>query len=467
MSDAQQHEGPPDSSVHEDEARPRKWLARWIKWRWLRAVIKVSLCLLLVLILAYISMSLYFGIRLKATLDEMRAQGEPLTVQEVCERYAGPPKENAAPLYLDALAQVKDPTSYNNIPASGQEGDLSKVREALEGDALALRLLLAASTRPRCQFDVDGDPGMSRLKRFSNMRSLARMLGCAVVVAAEDEQIEEAYRRVLAGLKLAELVAMDPVLISQLVSYAIRAIIGHAAKAPLSKAPPPAALRDELSAAMVGRDLPEEFAICLRGERAMALAIIQGPRFPAARPLRYAWQFGYLRVTNRFIARASQPYRLRGEGESDAVRSLPWYCLFGKMLWDAFSRAKMTRDKTIAKLALLHIAMGLEVYHREKGSYPEALAALRTELKWTVPEDIFSGREYAYRTEGKRFLLYSFGPDLDDDAGRPLGIQIYMPGDKATVMKSEDGDLMWIPYGCKAEFRARAGYPSAKKRVRR
>ena len=124
----------------------------------------------------------------------------------------------------------------------------------------------------------------------------------------------------------------------------------------------------------------------------------------------------------------------------------------------------MTRDKTIAKLVLLHIAMGLEVYHREKGSYPGALAALRTELKWTVPEDVFSGSEYVYRLEGDLFLLYSLGPDLDDDEGQPLGFQIYMPGDKPTVMKSEDGDLVWIPYGCKAEFRARAGYPPATER---
>ncbi len=467
MSDPQPHERPSDPAAHEGEARPRKWLARWVKWRWLRAVIKVSLCFLLVLVLVYVLMALYFGVRLRATLNSMRANGQPLTMQEVCERYAGPPKENAAPLYLDALAQVKDPTSYNNIPASGQEGDLSKVREALEGDAEALRLLLAASTRPRCQFNVDGDPGMARLKRFSNMRSLARMFGCAIVVAAEDEQIEEAYRRVLAGLKLAEHVAMDPVLISQLVSYAIRAIIGHAAKDPLSKAPPPPALREQLSAAMVGCDLPEEFAICLRGERAMGLAITQDPRFPAARPLRYAWQFGYLRVIDRFIGRASQPYRLTGEGEAAAVQSLPWYCMFGKMLWGPLSRAKMERDKTIARLALLHIAMGLEVYRMEEGSYPKTLAALRSALNWTVPEDIFSGKDYVYRLEGDQFLLYSLGLDLDDDGGRPLGSQVYMPGDKGAVMKSEDGDLMWIPYGRKAEFRARAGYPPAKKRVRR
>jgi len=461
MSDAQPSERPSDPSARGHDASSHKGSARWIKWRWLRVAIKVSLCLLLVLILTYMSMALYFGIRLKATLDRMHADGEPLTMQEIRSRYRGPAEENAAHLYRDAAAHIDVPSVYASSWAERKH--LADVRKALAADADALRLVIAASRRPGCQFEEEEyPPHKGTLSRLSDMRRLSRLLVWATVAATEDGQINEAYRRVIAGLRMGEHLAMNPLLITQLVSYSIRNLAQEGARVVLAKAPPPLAVREVLATLLVERDLKEEFARCMVGERAMGLTISQGPQFPAPRPLRRAWQFGYLRVINRFTAQAAQPIRSTGKDESAVVESLPWYCLFGKMLWDPLVRAKVGRDTTIAKFALLHIAIGLEVYRREAGSYPGVLATLRTELKWSVPEDIFSGRDYVYRREGDRFLLYSLGPDLDDDGGRPLGFQIYMPGDEASVMKSEDGDLMWVPYGRKAEYRARAGYPPTK-----
>ena len=71
MPDTGQQEEPQALGTREGEPPRRAWLARWVKWHWLRVLIKAALCLVIVVVLAYVSITLYFGIRLKSTLHEM------------------------------------------------------------------------------------------------------------------------------------------------------------------------------------------------------------------------------------------------------------------------------------------------------------------------------------------------------------------------------------------------------------
>ncbi|NIO66236.1 MAG: hypothetical protein GTO28_12345, partial [Gammaproteobacteria bacterium] len=50
----------------------------------------------------------------------------------------------------------------------------------------------------------------------------------------------------------------------------------------------------------------------------------------------------------------------------------------------------------------------------EHGSLPASLAELEA-AGWDLPADPFGGGEYRYRREGRGFVVWSIGPDMDDD----------------------------------------------------
>jgi len=76
----------------------------------------------------------------------------------------------------------------------------------------------------------------------------------------------------------------------------------------------------------------------------------------------------------------------------------------------AEGRVKMTADLTVVSLALAG-------YHADNGEYPDGLAALAPKYIPEVPKDVFTGAPLHYRREGKGYLLYSVGPNQEDNRG--------------------------------------------------
>jgi hypothetical protein len=66
----------------------------------------------------------------------------------------------------------------------------------------------------------------------------------------------------------------------------------------------------------------------------------------------------------------------------------------------------------------LQIAFALAAYQRDNGTYPKSLDALAPKYLAKVPGDLFTGKPLVYRPAEKGFLLYSFGPNGQDDEGR-------------------------------------------------
>ncbi|MEZ6068761.1 MAG: hypothetical protein R3C10_00540 [Pirellulales bacterium] len=60
---------------------------------------------------------------------------------------------------------------------------------------------------------------------------------------------------------------------------------------------------------------------------------------------------------------------------------------------------------------------GGAVYRAENGSYPDAAGQARAELLDEVPRDVFSGEPLHYELRGDGYLLYSVGPDGENDGG--------------------------------------------------
>ena len=104
----------------------------------------------------------------------------------------------------------------------------------------------------------------------------------------------------------------------------------------------------------------------------------------------------------------------------EAVKHLPLYRrILSNMLLPIYGRAASRRDSTTALLGAAEVGLALAAYHAEHGTYPDSLAELET-AGWDLPNDPFGGGPLHYRTEGDGFVVWSLGPDMDDDGGRPF-----------------------------------------------
>ncbi len=91
-----------------------------------------------------------------------------------------------------------------------------------------------------------------------------------------------------------------------------------------------------------------------------------------------------------------------------------------------------------AQMAILETRLAVRLYRHEKGREPSTLKALVPRYLPEIPADPFAPKPLVYRREGPRTLIYSRGPDGDDNGGKP-----YTPG---TGQKT-DGDVArsWMP----------------------
>jgi hypothetical protein len=78
--------------------------------------------------------------------------------------------------------------------------------------------------------------------------------------------------------------------------------------------------------------------------------------------------------------------------------------------------------KHVAQLRMLIIKLALRAYELDHDRLPQSLSELVPDYLQAVPVDPFSNAPFRYRPNDtdNGYILYSFGPDRDDDNGQPL-----------------------------------------------
>ncbi len=120
-------------------------------------------------------------------------------------------------------------------------------------------------------------------------------------------------------------------------------------------------------------------------------------------------------------------------------RLLPVAVLYGT----AFGR-NHNFGRSVAKTNLLHeaalVAIALEQYRRREGEWPEDLSELTPQHLPDVPLDPYAtgGASLTYRVVDGQPLLYSVGPNQQDDGGTP-------PPEAQRPLESDDGDWILLP----------------------
>jgi len=94
----------------------------------------------------------------------------------------------------------------------------------------------------------------------------------------------------------------------------------------------------------------------------------------------------------------------------------PWYAIGTKLTAGVFpdniaERIEIARRERI-------IALALAAFHTQNHHYPSTLKSLEEFWGSALPKDLYSGKSFRYRSDGKTFHLYSIGIDRVDGGGK-------------------------------------------------
>jgi hypothetical protein len=176
------------------------------------------------------------------------------------------------------------------------------------------------------------------------------------------------------------------------------------------------------------------------------------------RPMLYADELQYLQCVDELERYGSLPpqERVNARTTPDGEPPVPRWAILTRVVAPVFKRIDLRFESATAQRRLLQTALGLQVYRQRHGRYPTTLAELRA-MGCVVPVDNFSEQDFVYRPVGRGYLLYSVGPDLADDGGRPHWTQL--PQQEGVTPRYQpppitaSGDLVWpepgvpTPYG--------------------
>ena len=377
---------------------------------------------------------------IEARLAAIRQAGEPVTLFELDSWYVEPPAgENAAPLYGQAFAAL-----------SLQDASTKAFREQ---NQKALEFLHQATARTSCRFPVNLRAGQQALMpHLPKMKSCAQLLSQQARFEAVNGRADLAVQCVLDGLRVVRALDAEPTAISQ----SVRLTSEQIASAGLEQTLNYAALSltnltklqrafEETEKAGVGM-LARGFA----GERCITASMFTAPvevAANAAAAMRQPRPDGFFARYRRtstnqadyaycldhmtaLVGAAQAPFpdclTIIGPWEGDVgIAKSRGYVIAGLMLPNMAMLLERSAV-TSAYLRLAQTALALERYRlAHGGSLPAESSALVPEYLAAIPADPFDGKPLRYKKAQKGYVIYSIGPDRQDDGG--TGLRPEMP----------------------------------------
>jgi hypothetical protein len=327
-------------------------------------------------------------------------------------------------------------TEGQSIPLSKMESEW--IEQFLDENESLFDRLETALTLPGCQFGeyprlatqtpAPDDAAMKRvMDGLAAVREMARWASLKSLWAFSKGNTEEAVRWNLAGLRVANLVKSDPILISSLVHIAITRLM--IADLPILLSEPGNDLDiwadtvDELSS--LGG--PTELSVFLKGELCFMLEktkAMAGNENLLSNSL-------MVNPTKAYAADVFAPiiqtledesiwfYRYYQDLEaelSDAGPSILPGRTLAETLTPGLVRALWAYDIQIVRARQAILGIELARYKSENGAFPESIDSLQTSIE-NVTIDRFSNHPFKYQKLAHGYQLYSFGSDGDDDGG--------------------------------------------------
>ncbi len=394
------------------------------------------------------------GRALERRMNEVRAQGLPVTLEELNESYTIPPDaENAANLYLDAFDnkvewsgedKEKLPMVGNaRLPARTEpisEPNQVLIRQYLTDNQAALTILHEAAILPHARYPIDLTQGFNAQATWLiHVRQCARLLELEALMHIEQDDPNQALQSVQTGLALAQSLK-SPVLIDFMVRMAAYASQLHALERVMSRtvltreqlqgmaelihSPHAAhsikyALTGEMCTGLSALRMPLQDMASMMGSDSPLLALALGPMRALGLLKRDA--LSYLGIMQDYIAATELPSPERlaiAKAITEDVEQGKRGGFLTRMIVPALGRVMELESRTQAQRLVAYCALSVEQYRLALGRLPESLDELVPQYLDTVPQDPFDGQPLRYRVLERGFVVYSIGEDLSDDDGK-------------------------------------------------
>jgi RNA polymerase sigma factor (sigma-70 family) len=390
--------------------------------------------------------------------------GLPRTLAELNAWYVEPPAgQNAATYYLQGYRalQLKGADQNPNLPILGKlpfpapgkplpAAAKLALTSFVQANQEALQLFTQGAQCDGSRYPMDFTRRDLSMTHFAQIKHDLQVVWAAALLDAENNQGKQAADDVLVTFSLARSLTAEPDLISQLVRVACVENAVAELEQILNRTAVPAESLSELSrtfqAMEVSEATGEGFNRSLIGERIMVMDHFEKATIPElaaaaadgttdeqrALLVKLLRQWGgrrdeqeYLETTFKQFLDARKdafPERLTNakDIQQKASENLDGLLLLNNSWLTGYAGLEKQEAKCLANLRLAVAAVALEQFRAARLQYPADLSELTPTYLDAVPADPFDGQPLRYRKQGAGYILYSIGPDLKDDSGKPM-----------------------------------------------
>jgi hypothetical protein len=421
--------------------------------RWLLIMTLVGLpILLLVVIYAYVAH--LAELNLKEALAEADAEDPNWRLADLeASRAVYPENENAALQVLTVKRMIPGGWAskqefydlFNDLPKQHQldEQQLHALREEMAKVTDAVAAARKLADMPHGHFPIEYTPDWIGTHQYvQDARATANLLNFDVLLRCQEGDIDGALRSTRAILNNSRSIGDEPMLISQLVRIACRAIAEGMLERVLAQGEPSPEALAELQKLLEMEDQENLLVYGIRGERAGSNQLLENmqkgrvgsnflgtgsgtPESAAMALMMYAP--GGLKNQRaalvRSLTKAVEAAKLPPEKQKAAFDQIDddarHQGMLVRLLMPAISKVMGANTRTHAQVRCAIVAVAAERYRRAHGSWPASVEAMVADgLLKETPIDPYDGATLRYRVREGSVVVYSVAQDLEDNGGK-------------------------------------------------
>jgi len=269
-------------------------------------------------------------------------------------------------------------------------------------------------------------------------RAVVNVLRLEAALLAQEGKADEALEATRGILVAGRSVGDEPLMISQLIRIACSAVAVQTLERVLAQGEPSAEALKQMQDLLEAEAAEPRLLIAARGERAsmnekmramkrgdLKLSAVAGggPHIHdlAGSTLARSSHPRILRLMTEYVEAAKLPPQDQGERmkavEQKIRRAKVEYDVVTALTMPAIQKMAEAswRDQAFLRCAI--VAVAAERYRRKHGDWPAGLADLVPDYLTTVPADPYDGRPLRCKRLPDGLIVYSVGPDLQDDGG--------------------------------------------------
>lgn len=389
----------------------------------------------------YAILNIVWGAELRNAMADIKEQGEPMTVAEI-RPPALNPEDNAANLYhkifammkveeknIEAVDVMQSVENFFLLPKEKKEKIFQIIKS--EGVEEIFNQFENTANKPGLNFDLKYEQGFAmELSHLASFRALIRLLRSRACFEIENNNLKEAYRLWIIGLKMTNHLKDEPTVISQLVRYACDQSVGEN----IIRIAERYGIDNDDASAIISefhkRDYIASFIKPLQFEKVSAGLFFNkafageikeeelcdlgfGPSIcliaPVIKPLLKKDYAVYLRLMSDSQSWFDRPF---WELVSDPVytgmaNNIPRYCVFTRLFLPDLVRMREKVALSDSRVGICITTLALHIYKNNTGRYPDCLEELTPQILEKLPLDPFTGKNFIYQADNDKFSLKS------------------------------------------------------------